>query len=70
MVSYFSIPAWKIPWTIEPGGLQSMGSQRVRHDWATGGTHMHAHTHIHTHLFYHMCCKYLLRNDFLYFDVL
>ena len=24
--------AWKIPWTEEPGGLQSMGSQRVRHD--------------------------------------
>ena len=27
--------AWKIPWTEEPGGLQSMGSQRVGHDWAT-----------------------------------
>ena len=27
--------AWKIPWTEEPGGLQSMGWQRVRHDWAT-----------------------------------
>ena len=25
--------AWKIPWTEEPGRLQSMGSQRVRHDW-------------------------------------
>ena len=29
-----SIPAWKILWTEEPGGLQSMGSQRVGHDWA------------------------------------
>ena len=29
----FSILAWKIPWTVEPGGLQSTGSQRVRHDW-------------------------------------
>ena len=29
-----SIPAWRIPWTEEPGGLQSMGSQRVGHDWA------------------------------------
>ena len=29
-----SIPAWEIPWTEEPGGLQSMGSQRVRHDLA------------------------------------
>ena len=27
--------AWKIPWTEEPGGLQSMGSQRVRHDCVT-----------------------------------
>ena len=31
----FSTLAWKIPWTEEPGRLQSMGSQRVRHDWAT-----------------------------------
>ena len=27
--------AWKIPWTEEPGGLQSMGSQRVEHDWVS-----------------------------------
>ena len=27
-----NILAWRIPWTEEPGGLQSMGSQRVRHD--------------------------------------
>jgi len=30
--THSSILAWKIPWTEEPGGLQSMGSQRVRHD--------------------------------------
>ena len=30
-----STPAWKIPWMKEPGRLQSMGSLRVRHDWAT-----------------------------------
>ena len=30
-----STPAWKIPWMEEPGGLQSMGSLRVGHDWAT-----------------------------------
>ena len=30
-----SILAWRIPWMEEPGGLQSMGSQRVRHDWVT-----------------------------------
>ena len=32
MPSHFSNLAWRIPWTGEPGGLQSMGSQRVRHD--------------------------------------
>ena len=35
MANHSSILAWKIPWTEEPGGLQSMGSQRVRHDFAT-----------------------------------
>ena len=35
MATHSSIPAWKIPWTQESGGLQSMGSQRVRHDWVT-----------------------------------
>ena len=33
--THSSILAWKIPWTEEPGRLQSMGSQRVRHDWVT-----------------------------------
>ena len=34
MAIYSSILAWRIPWTEEPGGLQSVGLQRVRHDWA------------------------------------
>ena len=34
MATHFSILAWKIPWMEEPGGLQSMGSQRVGHGWA------------------------------------
>ena len=34
MAACSSILAWKIPWTEEPGGLQSVGLQRVRHDWA------------------------------------
>ena len=33
--THSSIPAWRIPWTEEPDGLQSMESQRVRHDWVT-----------------------------------
>ena len=35
MAPLSSTLAWEIPWTEEPGRLQSMGSQRVRHDWAT-----------------------------------
>ena len=35
MAPHSSTLAWKIPWTEEPGGLQSMGSRRVGHDWAT-----------------------------------
>ena len=36
MATHFSILAWKIPWTEEPGGLQSMGLQKkVKHDRAT-----------------------------------
>ena len=35
MAPHSSVLAWRIPWTEEPGGLQSMRSQRVGHDWAT-----------------------------------
>ena len=35
MASHSSTLAWKMPWTEEPGGLQSMGSLKVGHDWAT-----------------------------------
>ena len=35
MAPHSSTLAWKIPWMEEPGGLQSMGSRRVVHDWAT-----------------------------------
>ena len=35
MAPHSSTLAWKIPWTEEPGRLQSMGSRRVRHNWAT-----------------------------------
>ena len=35
MAPHSSTLAWKIPWTEEPGGLQSMGSLRVKRDWAT-----------------------------------
>ena len=41
--AHSSILAWRIPWTEESGGLQSMGSQRVGHDSATN---TRAHTHV------------------------
>ena len=44
IATYSSILALKIPWTEEPGGLQSMGSQRARHNWA-------ANTHTKTEFF-------------------
>ena len=43
MATHSSTLAWKIPWIEEPGRLQSMGSLRVGHDWATSLTfHFHA----------------------------
>ena len=45
MATHSSILAWKIPWTEEPGGLQSIESQRVRHVRVTNrNTHMYTHT--------------------------
>ena len=53
MATPSSILAWRITWTEEPGGLQSMGLQRVGHDWVIN---MHActrtHTHTHTHAYF------------------
>ena len=50
MATHSSILAWRIPWTEEPGGLQFIGLQRIRHDWVTN-THAcaRAHTQTHTH---------------------
>ena len=42
MATHSSILAWRIPWTEQPGGLQSTGSPRVRHDWSDlARTHTH-----------------------------
>ena len=40
MATHSSVLAWRIPWTEEPGRLQSVGSQRVGHNWASN-THTH-----------------------------
>ena len=48
MATYSSVLAWRIPWTEELGGLQSMGSQRAGHmrDWVRTHTHTHTHTEL------------------------
>ena len=42
MATHSSIFAWRIPWTEEPGGLQSMDSQRAGHNWVTNTHSTHA----------------------------
>ena len=44
LATHSSILVWRIPWTEEPGRLQSTGSQRVRHDGATHTLTFHGHT--------------------------
>ena len=59
MATHSSVLAWRIPGTGEPGGLPSMGSHRVRHDWSDLAaaaaavlisvcSHGYAHTHTHS----------------------
>ena len=52
MATHFGILAWRIPWTEEPGTLQSMGLQRVRHDSVTN---------THTHRVEPLCCIDIVR---------
>ena len=47
MAAHSSILDWKIPWTEESDEVQSMGSQRVGHDWATEHAHIHVGSWIH-----------------------
>ena len=62
MVTHSSILAWRIPQMEEPGGLQSTGSQRVRHDWATN-THTHTHTHTHKPIVFQILFPYRLSQN-------
>ena len=54
IATHFSILAWRIPWTEEPGGLQSRGSQRVRYNWVTL-----SHTHTHWRVLYNFPVHYV-----------
>ena len=62
MVMHSSILVWRIPWTEEISGLQSMGSQRVRYYWATNTFTLHLSflfdfPTYHLHLFFTAICK-------------
>ena len=64
MTTHSNVLAWEIPWTEEPRGLQSMGSQRIRYDWSDLA---HTQTHIHTHT--HTCIASSLNMKFpLYYN--
>ena len=45
IATHSSILAWEIPWTEKPGGLQSMGLQRVGHDLATQSPPLHTNSY-------------------------
>ena len=51
MANHSNILAWRIPWTKEPGRLQSMGLQRVGHDWATRQQQQHWFWHVNINLY-------------------
>ena len=63
--THFSLLAWRIPRTEEPGGLQSIGSQRVGHDWS-----YLAHTHKWHVLFIFLCLSYFTKYDIFFIIVL
>ena len=54
MATNYSILAWRIPWTEEPKGLESMGSRRIRHNWVTK-----TFTSLHTYYVFivYPCCS-------------
>ena len=65
MATHFSILAWRIPWTEDPGRLQSMGSQKIRHDWSNLACTQHF---CFFHHFSHAVCtchSYLLESSIL-----
>ena len=54
MAIHSSILAWRIPWTEEPGGPQSISLRRVEHDWSDWA-HMHIYIYTHTHTHTYVC---------------
>ena len=67
MATHCSILAWRIPWTEEPGGLQSMRLQRTGHTWATKQQQLYFSlvltTFSHTSYFYWLCLLFISLDD-------
>ena len=61
MATHSSILAWRIPWTEEPGGLQSMGLQRVGQDWATKHSITYIYIYTHTYTLTYICILFHYR---------
>ena len=69
IATHCSVLTWKIPWMEEPGGLQSIGSQRVGHDGSSVTQHyiyiyiyiyIYTHTHIYAYIYAHIYNIYSL----------
>ena len=60
MATHSSILAWRIPWIEEPGGLLSMGSQRVRHNWVTNTLYLSRYCTMIQNIFFIFCvCSFM-----------
>ena len=66
MATHSSILAWRIPWTEEPGELQSMGSQRVGHYWATEHIVYRLYKYIYIYIYIHTYTLFWYIYDFIY----
>jgi hypothetical protein len=63
MATHSSILAWRVLWAEEPCGLQSMGSQRVRHNWVTNS--FISHVCVCIHICMYVCvCTYVYTSKF------
>ena len=62
MATHFNIFAWRIPRTEEPGGLQSVGSQRVGHEWPSD-------EHFHFHTWAEQISKFIVGTSFLLWEI-
>ena len=72
MATHSRILAWKIPWMEKPGGLQSMGSERVGHNLVSKQERrvcVHIYTCVCTHMYMHVCMCYIYICIYTYMSV-